>query len=311
MNRILVSLIILLSIALLCCDSDFTPKGEFRDKPVVYAILDPSQSVQFIRISRSYDPPGFNPLAYTAGKTPDIDSVIVSNRLFKYVFIDTLIQKADSKQYLLFYSTELQPEAGQEYSLRITRHDGGEINSNIIIPAEPGLDMNGARTYFRTNEQNTLIISAANAMNYPPTPGGALIRMWMQWVDSLSAGLKDTVRTEVPLYYETLTGGLVPIFPELNRDLSVVFPYNAFAETVRVIRRKTRALFLNVISKAYCLDRNAYGYIQIAHGFNDPLSFRTDLPDFSNIIYGYGVFGGITTDSLSIFIPRTILKDIQ
>jgi hypothetical protein len=48
------------------------------------------------------------------------------------------------------------------------------------------------------------------------------------------------------------------------------------------------------------VEENLYKYYNLANGFQDPYSIRTDQPDFSNIQGGLGIFGAMTLDSVRV-----------
>jgi hypothetical protein len=50
----------------------------------------------------------------------------------------------------------------------------------------------------------------------------------------------------------------------------------------------------------YEIDKNLYNYYSIANNFQDEYSIRVDMPDYTSIKGAYGVFGGISVDSVSI-----------
>jgi hypothetical protein len=66
---------------------------------------------------------------------------------------------------------------------------------------------------------------------------------------------------------------------------------------------KSRYGEVNVTRALYVLtqvDANLYTYYSVVNGFLDPYSIRTDLPDFTNITGGVGLFGAIVEDSLYV-----------
>ena len=51
------------------------------------------------------------------------------------------------------------------------------------------------------------------------------------------------------------------------------------------------------------VDEDLYAYSKRVNGFEDPFSIRTDLPDYSNISGGHGIFGALVEDS--VFVELT------
>ena len=50
------------------------------------------------------------------------------------------------------------------------------------------------------------------------------------------------------------------------------------------------------------VDRDLYAYSKTVNGFEDPFSIRTDLPDYTNISGGHGIFGAMVDDSVTVDI---------
>jgi hypothetical protein len=48
------------------------------------------------------------------------------------------------------------------------------------------------------------------------------------------------------------------------------------------------------------VEDNLYKYYNIVNGFQDEFSIRTDLPDYTNIRGGVGLFGAMTEDSVVV-----------
>ena len=48
------------------------------------------------------------------------------------------------------------------------------------------------------------------------------------------------------------------------------------------------------------VEQNLYTYYSIANAFQDAHSIRLDMPDWTNVQGGYGVFGGMVEDSLYV-----------
>jgi hypothetical protein len=58
----------------------------------------------------------------------------------------------------------------------------------------------------------------------------------------------------------------------------------------------------------FSIDDNLYNYLSTVNGFNDPISVRLDIPNYTNIQNGHGIFGAIIKDSLTQNIPNVVVK---
>ena len=83
------------------------------------------------------------------------------------------------------------------------------------------------------------------------------------------------------------------LYQMLNYRAMLKKIWNSYGTSVRMKQ---------VVFELTQLEPNLYNYYNIAHGFNDGFSIRTDVPDYTNIQGGYGVFGGMTRQSFVLSI---------
>ena len=66
---------------------------------------------------------------------------------------------------------------------------------------------------------------------------------------------------------------------------------------------KSRYGIITISGATYLLtqvDRSLYTYFNLVNGFQDPFSIRTDLPDYTSVEGGLGIFGALVEDSLYV-----------
>jgi hypothetical protein len=51
------------------------------------------------------------------------------------------------------------------------------------------------------------------------------------------------------------------------------------------------------------VEQNLYTFYNIANGYQDQVSIRVDMPDWTNINGGLGLFGAMVQDTLFVEIP--------
>src|SRR3989304_10574267 len=85
---------------ILGCEVPFTPKGEFREEPVVYVILSNLSDTHYARIYRTYNPPAFDPFEQKTDN-PIVGALVTLSEptIGLAAFRDTVIARADSSRY--------------------------------------------------------------------------------------------------------------------------------------------------------------------------------------------------------------------
>ena len=83
-----------LLIACAGCDNAFSPKQEYRERLVVYAVLDASEPYQVVRLERTYDAEGTNPDQPKEKKPVTDATVSIATARKVYPCRDTVIETA-------------------------------------------------------------------------------------------------------------------------------------------------------------------------------------------------------------------------
>lgn len=153
MKKALFLLSLLATVLLTSCEDELNLIGEFKETAVVYAILDKSDSVHFIKITRAFIGPGN---AYSIAQVPDssyfdqvdatITEIVGGVEMRVWNLMDSIIEYKDEdgvfyapKQRLYYFSTTstaplLTEEQSAKYRLDIVVN-GGEI----VITGETSL----------------------------------------------------------------------------------------------------------------------------------------------------------------------------
>jgi hypothetical protein len=67
--------------------------------------------------------------------------------------------------------------------------------------------------------------------------------------------------------------------------------------------------FKRVILELRQYDENLFNYYQMVNSFHDPRSIRVDIPDYTNIPNGQGVFGACTMEDWVYELPPDFIKN--
>lgn len=301
------------------CDSSFDPKGPYTEKTIVYSILTTSSDTQYVRIYTSYNPSGFDPLENTSDNALRNALVTVTKEGIVTRYRDTLVTRYDKSRYTgdipAYIAYPFKVEKGKAYNLSIDVPSRGKMTSALTIPDKGSLFLTNPyvlKSPTSFDEDLLLVIRITR-----PTRG-YIVRFYLDF-DVLQNGVWVPHRVEVPSSVQTRGDELDLIYPKLIRRTTtpsaaraeeqenVVFSRSGYRTALAQIYGQYSSLNVRLKSGVFILTQvepNLYNYYNIVNGFQDEFSIRTDLPDYTSIQGGAGVFGAMTEDSTVVEVPQ-------
>ncbi len=292
MGRMALTLFLAAALLGVACEDDFSPKSDFSQQLAVFAVMDPAQPVQTVRLAWSYDAQlGLETIPLTDAQVAEADVRVIRGGE-TYVFHDTLVTGAKGESIRSWINRDLHPVPEKDYRLRVTVPGHPTLTSTITLPSR--LYVRGDLVRPDTGV-NTIHIYHG-VQSFVHKPAAFYFRLWVQltkWTPS------DTLveRKEIPLRHVTATDTWV--YPSPGRETEASYSVGMLRQiTDGMILPGDSVLSRQVIVQAYGLENNFYSYYKVVRGFEDPLSMRLDAPDLSFIEGGLGVFGGMVSDSV-------------
>jgi hypothetical protein len=288
-KNIICCIIIFYGIFFSCCKNDFTPYGEFEEKLVVYAILDSRLPDHIVKVQRSFF---YESDTNYKSKIPNNIKVTISNSTGTYTLKDTTIEGVTN--YAVFCLSDHIIGRGDDYSIRVTADDYLPATASIISPVDRSIN---------------LIINNLNVVAYwgstNENAAGHAYHMYIYY-NVIDGNKIDSQRIEVPNELIINDIDTTFIYPELSSAITTTYYNNTISYTLSKIRTlypDEQVIIKKCMIIILSFDENLYSYYYSIQRFNDPYSLRLDAPFYSNINNGYGVFGVVTTDSNTIWIP--------
>jgi len=300
------------------CNHPFSPKGPYTDNMVVYGILTNRSDTQYVRVYSTYNPPGVDPLAQASDNALGGAGVVVTGGAGPFQFVEKTTPRLDKSRYtddiLAYASFPFPLEAGKTYALSVTTKDLGGVSATVTVPKRGRIQflnayvLNGGGS----EDENIVVYGWIRELTY-----GVMMQLHL-FYDVLEGNSWVTHRQEMPSVRLTyLDGSKLYLFPVMRRRMSsglikdkeesemFVFDKKAYFEKTGEILGSypvgtvhiKRALL--VLTQA---DRDLYAYTKRVNGFEDSFSIRTDLPDYTNISGGHGIFGAMVDDSATVDI---------
>jgi len=310
--------------AMLCvlasaCEQPFSPKGSFKEELVVYAILSNVADVQYVRVYRTYDPPGFDPFGHLTDNQVTGAQVTMSEDQTVIAFRDTQIVRNDTIRYLApidaYVAAPFRALKGKSYALEVQTLDGISTTAKIRLPDAGSIVVSNMSALVAPSASTLTTI--AFAMYISPFAKGFILKFNLRF-ESLEGGIWVARQREVPLAIVlTAEGKEERYFPTLTRSpggettytlVSQQFKIHAYQTIIGEIYRDHGGS-VRFTSAGFVLTQvepALYNYYGIANGFRDPNTIRVDEPDFTNIAGGVGVFGGFVQDTLVVALPAIL-----
>jgi hypothetical protein len=312
-------IVTVLLIVILGCDTSFNPKGPFRKQLVVYAILSTETDTTFARVYKTYDPPGFDPYEVTTDQ-PVTDAVVrLTSGGSEWVFGDTLVPRADTSRYqsdiAAYVLTGLSVTPGSAYQLNVQSPTAGSADAVVTVPGKGFLSVQNSFVLQNPTLTDDNIISTAALSS---TTWGYLVRLFLIG-EAWEAGAWRQFEREVPLSILEVIDcqTFISEYPRLQRregsrsfeEHLQVFENNAYRWTIVSLRdgRDVDSVrFLRAEFEFLETDPHLYSYYNIASGFRDEFTLRTDEPDYSNIRDGRGIFGAFVRQRVVFNVPSDL-----
>ncbi len=300
------------------CNHPFSPKGPYTDNLVVYGILTNRSDTQYVRLYSTYNPPGVNPLAQTSENALGGATVVVTGGAGPFQYLEKITPRLDRSRYtddILTYASYPFPiETGKTYGLNVTTKDFGGVAATVTVPKRGRIQflnayiLNGGGT----EDENIVVYGWIRELTY-----GVMMQLHL-FYDVLEGNSWVAHRQEMPSVRSVyVDGSKVYFFPVMRRRLTSGIIKDKEENEMFVFDRKAYFAKLGGILGRYPLgtvqirralavltqvDRDLYAYSKRVNGFEDPFSIRTDLPDYTNISGGHGIFGAMVDDSATVEI---------
>jgi hypothetical protein len=316
MKKLIYSLSVAVSISLIGgCEETFNTKAPYKDQMVVYAILSLNTDTQYVRLFTTYNPPGFDPLENSVDNMIDDAVVTVSQDGLVVGYRDTVITRIDKSRYKddlrAYVAFPFRVQPGKLYNLNIMSLKHGVATGSLTMPVRGRISVFNIYVLKGGGDENEDLIGVG-WIRYGTR--GFMIRLYLDY-DALDGSVWVNHRVEMPTSVSLWSDTLKKYdFPRLQRcsdpplDRSevperVYFSKRAYDLRMNDIKAQYPADGLRIKGAWFILtqvEKNLYTYFSVANAFQDEYSIRLDMPDWTNIHGGYGVFGGKVEDSLYV-----------
>lgn len=296
------------------CDDPFTPKGPYQERLVVYSILTNAADTQYVRLFRTYDPPRYDPyevLFDQPVRGADV-SVTEGGNVIRYQ--EGLTKRTETGRYrddiVAYRAFPFRAQPGKSYALSVVSQQFGSVSSSVSVPGSGWVELVNSYIFFGQGSDKENFVARGYIR---ADTRGFLIRFYLDYEfaeGSTWVQRREEMASRVSIYGDNLKSYE---YPKLVRRTSpagspgslayerTVFSREAYKEKLNDLGAKHPHLRLvGALLILTQVEPSLYTYYNLANGFQDEYSIRQDLPDWSNIKGGYGVFGAMVEDSAYI-----------
>lgn len=273
------------------CNDDFDIVKDYHEQLVVFLVLDNRADKQIIKIQKLQNDVG---LSDNNKVLKDLSVRLIDTYGVAHYFKDTVLNGVNNFNVLFVDSLDLKEGT---YSLFVNSGNKLYAWSNVTVRAPQLIYVSSFNEYYKIN-----ISKSASSR-------GVLVKSFVCF-DRVDNGITTSDMMEIPSKFSVNGTDTTEIYPAVeksdyseNKSIEVLIGYNAIVYTKQKIINRYHIESkdikkIKIFSFSY--DWNLYEYIMSYKGYSDPYSVRLDKPNYSNIIFGNGVFGAIRVDSTEI-----------
>lgn len=283
------------------CDEAFNPKTEHDEEYLLTCLISCDQNYQTATITHTFDVDGYDPSIYDEDISIGGADIMLWYEDTVYVFKDSTLNDEDvtENNYKHFYYLEnFNPEHNRVLELEATMPNGRKLHSTTITPSLLKTAINAWRgDQLVPPSYNDEI--ADEFVFYVEIAGDFLNSLYLPRFffkyKKNENGVVNHYLKEVPLEYIEKENEYSPIYPTATNQIKTRFNMNAIDRAMQEISEgdpnKDNYTVYGAFVYVWVLDQNLSAYYGALQMKSDGFTVRVDVPEFSNVDNGFGIFG--------------------
>jgi len=290
MKKIRIAFLIIYALTFISCEEDFNPYGDYQEKFAFTCILKSDDNFQAATLFKSYLTPPLDPAVTGA----DI-RVWYNDSVF--VFRDSSIARTDTSRYKspfrFYYNKDFRVGSEKLIELEVLLPNGKRLRSSSITPA-------------------TITFSNKSSVTMPPSSTNILYFEWNAFVQGTNFLPKLVIRYKqdvngeiiektkvVPAEYVENNGELTAVYPSPVSAPVYIYSADAVETALQEISagdsdKQNYSIYQRLSLSVTAFDIPVSKYLSSIGGSIDDLTVSVDIPDYTNIQGGFGLFGSYT-----------------
>lgn len=301
------SSIILLSCLILSCKEDFAPEAKYRERNVLNCIIRPDTGFQAVTLFRTYRTDG-NPNQFTGYPFIDNADVKMWSDNQAYQFYDTTLERQNTERYKepvkIYYNSNLKPIGGKYVEVEALLPNGLLLRAETLVPDIAKISFEGSDTEISPNNKDKVKFVWADQQRVTYDPRFLIV--------VASKRTHEIYTTEIPIKYAVRNSVEEAVYPSITYQKSVVYESNVVRKAFQKISKddsvKSNYTIMDAYLELMVLDKYLSTYYSSIENFLDEFTIKVDLPDYTNIDGGFGIFGSYNLTKYKIGIDENFIK---
>ncbi|MBN1638483.1 MAG: DUF4249 family protein [Ignavibacteriales bacterium] len=314
--------ILLLSILLISCEENFSPKTEFKEKYVLYCLVNADatwiQIQAFAWIANIYDVEGIDPNKKTIKPNIRGAKLTLFKKNFQYPFYE--YSEVHTSQYdtlkNYFITNISNPSPDRDISIKAALTNGVVLSGKTSIPMNLNLEFSYTFASGFTTNINKFHHGYSWIIDWSGSFGEHdehlfFTKIFINYYKQVGTD-KIYGSVEVPIKIIQKNGQDIPVYPTYTYTHSISFDYDAFDWAMKQIAgndpNKADYNIINLILSIDEFDLNLSKFYSSVNGYLDQFSIRIDERTYSNINGGIGIFGSYTSTMIDFEINKAYVE---
>jgi hypothetical protein len=306
-----------LALAALSCKESISPRGPFVEKYVLYSLINFDTTFQTAYLSRNYEVNSDDPLDNKVD--PAMEGAVIKltvNNSKDYYFKEDTEVRIDTSRYKTpvkyYYIENYRPKSLDKVTISAKLMNGKELKSSIVVPpvANVGFDFT---YYYNPDRTQNLVMSwkvdGSNILtsNYYFAP-------LLEIVYSKAENPNSTIKIKTPLYFLPINETWMPIYPGVISAGSIHYYQDSIVRMLNSISEgdslKGNYIIHNCEFSLLVMNQSIATFISAENTFKEEFSVRIEIPDYSNVENGLGIFGAYGRRKTFVAIWRPYIESL-
>jgi hypothetical protein len=285
---------ILFGFALISCEEDFNPYGEYYERYAFTCILKSEQYYQVATLLKSYRPDGYDPNTYSEDPSVIGADIRVWYNDSVFVFRDTSVARIDTSRYKTpfsyYYNDKFRVGNRKTIELEVLLPNGKRMRSSSMTPGQIQFD----------DDSDALIPAGSSSIVqviWNQLDEGTFFspRMTIRYKQNINGEIVEKNK-DVPYKYVNQGNSLVPVYPPSSASATIVYDLSAITKALEEIsagdpNKQNYSVHQKIIFTVAAFDMPTSRYVSSTGGTIDDLTVNVDVADYTNIEGGFGLFG--------------------
>lgn len=308
---------IVLSMTALSCKESVSPRGPFVEKYVLYSLINFDTTFQTAYLSRNYEVNSDDPMDNKVD--PAMEGAVIKltvNGSKVYYFKEGVEVRTDTSRYKTpvkyYYIENYKPSSLDKVTISALLMNGVELKSSIVVPPVSNVGFDFTYYYNPSRAQNLVLSWKVVGSNI--LTSDCYFAPLLEIVYSKADNPNTKIKIKTPLYFLPINQTWMPIYPGVIAAGSIHYYQNSIVRMLNSISEgdslKGNYIVHDCEFSLLVMNQSIATFISAESTFKEEFSVRMEIPDYSNVENGLGVFGAYGRRKTFITIWRPYLESL-